>query len=789
MASSIMSAGAVIGHYRVLEPLGQGGMGVVYRAHDERLGRDVALKFLPSTALDDENARKRFRKEARALAKLSHPNIAIVYDFDSQDGVDFLVTEFIPGETLGARLSSGALPQKEVLRLGVQLADGLVAAHEAGVLHRDLKPGNLQLTPDGKLKILDFGLAQFCHLSSGATTESVSDLQCAGTLSYAAPEQLRGEPATRQTDIYSAGTVLYEMCTGRKAFGDAAAFRVMHGILHEMPKLPREHKPEISAHLEQIILKCLDKEACNRYQSATELAVDLRRLSLPSSATYAAPELSPKRPWGRIAAAVIACVLIAMAAFFARSFMKHAPAIADHPAIHSLAVLPLQNLSGSPAQDYFADGMTEELITDLAQISALRVISRTSVMSYKGSNKSLPQIARELNVDAILEGSVERVQNRVRITAQLIEAPNDQHLWAKSYEGSAADVLTLQDDVARSIANEIQIKLTAEELRRLNLPRPVNPEAHEDYLLGRYYWNKSTADSLKKSIEYLQQAVAKDPHYALAYAALSDCYYLLPDVAGAQVAKNFQQARAAALKALQLDPSLAEGHAAMASVREDYDWDWAGAEREYKEAIELNPGLGIVHEQYSNLLAETGRIPEALPEARKALELDPLSSIVNSNLASMLYFAGDYDEAIAQTRKTLALDPGSARAHRNLGRIYTALKLYPEATAEFRKAIDLSPGTPEYLAELGYAYGTWGHTKEAAEILKQLKRERARGDASDYQLAVLYIGLGDLRRAMAFLAKAVDERAAGIDQLKSSHLFDPVRAQPSFRQLVSRVGL
>ena len=788
MSSFIVGVGGIIGHYRVLELLGEGGMGVVYRAHDERLGRDVALKFLPPTSLENDVSRKRFHKEARALAKLSHPNIATVYDFDSQDSVDFLVTEYVPGETLAAKLAGGAIPQKEVLRLGMQLADGLAAAHEAGVLHRDLKPSNLQIMPDGRLKILDFGLAQFCHPSSGATTESVADLQCAGTLPYAAPEQLRGEQASTRSDIYSAGAVLYDMCTGRRAFGEGSAFKIMHSILHDMPKLPSEISPKISPLLEQIILKCLDKEPENRYQSAVELGVDLRRLSLPSSSTYIIPPRRRRMGWKKPIAAALATLAIAFLLVTRVPAIKHLLLPSMHPAIRSLAVLPLQDFSRNADQDYFADGMTEELITDLAQISALRVISRTSVMTYKGSSKPLPQIARELNVGAILEGSVERVQDRVRITAQLIQAQTDQHIWAKSYEGSVSDILTLQEKVARAIADEIQIKLTADELQRLSRPRAVNPDAHENYLLGRYYWNKRTAEAVRKSIDYLEKAIAQDPQYALAYAALSDSYHLLPDLAGSDAGESFQKARAAALKALELDPSIAEAHAAVASVKEDYDWDWNGAEKEYKQAIELNPGLGIIHAQYSNLLAETGRIGEAVPEAKKALQLDPLSSFVNSNLGSMLYFAGNYEEAITQSRKTLELDPASARSYRNLGRIYAALGLYEKATAEFQKAIELSPGTPEYLAELGYAFAMRGDTKEAETILRQLEGSFRRGDASSYQLAVVYAGMRDKKSALQLLNKALTERAAGVSYLKVTPMFAELRSEPDFQAILHQIG-
>lgn len=781
-----MTLGTIIGHYRILERLGEGGMGVVYRAHDERLGRDVALKLLPPSAFDDENARKRFHKEARVLARLNHPNIATVYDFDSHDGIDFLVTEYIPGETLACRLASTAMSQKEVLRLGMQLADGLAAAHEAGILHRDLKPANLQLTPDGRLKILDFGLAQFSQVVSSATTESVLDLPMAGTLPYQSPEQLRGEAASVRTDIYSAGAVLYEMCTGQRAFANGPPYVVIHNILHEMPKRPCEIRKNIAPQLEQIVLKCLDKESENRYQSAVELGVDLRRLSLPSTSAYVQSS-TPRSRGRRIAISAVVVFALALAtagAWWAKALVTRA----RNPAIQSVAVLPLKDYSAVPDREYFADGMTEELITDLAQIRALKVISRTSAMTYKGSSKSLPQIAKELNVDAILEGSVERFDHRVRVQAKLIRARTDVPFWTRTYDSNVSDIMTLQENVARAIVGEIQIKLTAEELRRLNKPHAVVPEAHENYLRGRYYWNQRTTAGLQNAIRYLEAAVTQDPNYALAYATLSDCYQLLPDLNGEEARPNYSRARTAALKALALDPSLAEAHASMAKLKEDYDWDWTGAEQDYKQAIELNPGLGNVHAWYANLLAETGRLPEAVNESRRALELDPLSAFVNSNLASILYFAGDYPAAFDQTSRTLQIDPQSARAHRNLGRIYVAQGELGKAIPEYRRAIELSPGTPEYLGELGYIFGRQGDRKRAEAVVSQLQRDFEQGGASSYQLAVVYAGMGDKLRAMQLLEEALDERAAGIVQLQVAHWFDDLRSDPRFQQILRRAG-
>lgn len=762
-------------------------MGVVYRAHDERLGRDVALKLLPPTAFNDENARKRFHKEARVLARLNHPNIATVFDFDSQNGIDFLVTEYIPGETLASRLASGTMPTNEVLRVGMQLADGLVAAHEAGVLHRDLKPANLQLTPDGRLKILDFGLAQLSQTLSTDTTQSVMDLPMAGTLPYQAPEQLRGEQASARSDIYAAGAVLYEMCTGRRAFANGSPFIVIENILHEMPKRLGQIRPGASLELEQVVMKCLDKQPENRYESAVELGVDLRRVASVRTGTQTAS--SPPGILNReIAVTAILALMLAVAGaviWWAKGMLTHASA----PVVQSVAVLPLKDYSAGADQEYFADGMTEELITDLAQISALRVISRTSMMTYKGSTKSLPQIAKELNVDAVLEGSVERFDHHVKVQAKLIRAQTDVPFWTRTYERNVGDILTLQEDVAKAIADEIQIKLTAEELRRLNKPRAVNPEAHENYLRGRYYWNQRTNTGVQMSVEYLQKAIAIDPHYALAYAALSDSYHLLPELAGSSGKDNFEKARSAAQQALRLDPSSAEAHAALAKVMEDYDWNWDGAESEYRQAIELNSGLPTLHAWYSNLLTERGRVTEALSEARKAQQLDPLSSYANSNLALIFYYAGQYEDALAQSQKTLALDPANARSHRTIGCAYAAQQSYNKAIPELKKAIELSPGTPEYIAELGYVYAVMGQREQTREILNQLESSVERGAASAYSLAVVYAGTANRERTLQLLQQAVTEKAAGVVELGISPLFKGLRRDPAFQEILKQLGL
>ncbi len=753
--------GQTLGHYRILEKVAAGGMGVVYRARDEQLDRDVALKVLPSGTLSDDTARRHFRKEAMALAKLNHPNIETVYEFGTQDGIDFLVMEYVPGKTLADRLRGGTLPEKDLVALGIQIAAALEEAHERGIVHRDLKPANIAITEKGRAKILDFGLAKLLRPVEEGTTLTLTDSRAAaGTLPYMPPEQLTGEPVDARADIYTIGAVLYEMATARRAYPEEQTSRLIDAILHQPPVAPRALNSRISTGLETIILKCLDKDPDRRYQSATELLVDLRRLPLSSSGYIPPPP--PTSVWHGVAKLIAygAAGLLALAVGLAAmnvGGLRDRLMVRTRPAqIRSIAVLPLGNLSGDPREDYFADGMTEALITELAQIGGLRVISRTSVMVYKGAKKPLPQIARELQVDAVVDGSVQRSEDKVRINAELIEASTDRHLWAKSYERDLRDILTLQSAVAKAIADEVQIKLTPQEQARLAKSRPVNPEAFEAYLAGRFYWNKRTAEGLEKSIAYFQRAIAKDPNYALAYAGLADSYHVLPELSAVPVEVAFPKARSAALKALEIDDSLGEAHSALANVKEDYDWDWKGAEEQYKRAIELSPGHVLAHVSYSNLLFELGRLPEALSEARVAQQLDPLSAIANDNLSGVLYYAGLYDQAVEQCRKTLDIDPMSPQAHRHLGQVYVQKQFYGEAVSELKKAMELSRGSTEALAELGYVFGVSGKKDDARHVLLELKSAT---DASAYRLAIVYAGLAEKEKALEALKEAVNRRS------------------------------
>ncbi len=754
--------GRTLGHYRILEQIGAGGMGVVYRARDERLDRDVALKVLPPGNLADEDARKRFRNEALALAKLNHPNIASVYDFDTQEDVDFLVMEYIPGETLREKLAAGSLPEKELIHLGRQMAEGLAAAHEQGVVHRDLKPGNLRRTPDGRLKILDFGLAMLLRRPAEADlTASLSDSGvAAGTLPYMAPEQLRDETVDARTDIYAAGAVLYEMATGRRSFEESSGPRLVEAILHRSPAPPSNLNNRISQGLESIILKALDKEPGRRYQSAREMQVDLERLGAPSPETAQTAAALPR-----------------------------AARRATARQIKSLAVLPLANLSRDPEQEYSADGMTEALITDLAKIRALKVISRTSAMRYKGSNKPLREIAAELGVEGVVEGSVLRAGDRVRITAQLVHAATDTHLWAESYERDLRDILALQSEVARAIAREIQVKLSRQERARLTRARRVDPEVHEACLRARYHWNKWTGEGFAKCLEYLHQAVEKDPAYAPAYAALGVAYTFLGYWGYADEREVFPKAKAAALKALELDDTLAEAHYALGTVRWFHDWDLPACEKEYQRALELNPSDAIAQVFYAVFLSVIRADHEgAIAKGREAEALDPFRAILGALVGWILTWARQYDRAIAQSRRVLELDPGCLQAYLVLGFALVQTGLSEEGIAALERGVEISR-SPLTLGMLGLTYALSGQNVKAQQLQAELE-EKARGEhVPPMCFAWLSIGLGEKDRAFEWLEKAYEERSSQLFWLQVNRFFDPLRSDPRFHDLERRLGL
>jgi eukaryotic-like serine/threonine-protein kinase len=787
--------GETLSHYRIIEKLGGGGMGVVYRAEDTRLGRYVALKFLPAGAPSDSNAMERFKREARAASALNHPHICTVHDIGERDGRQFIVMELLEGKTLKYHIAGRAVETGEIARLGVQIAEALEAAHAKGIVHRDIKPANIFVTARDRVKVLDFGLAKLLQPSSADTTmeDSLQTRGPVGTLPYMAPEQVLGRPVDERADIYGLGMVLYEMAAGRRPFREDLASHLTDDILHKAPEGPGKFRPGIKARLDEIVLKCLEKDPAKRYQSAQEVCAALEEFATATASGGLAParDLRVSRA---LAALVVAGVLITGAIFVAakgrwRTWLGKG---STSPRIESLAVLPLANLTGDTQQDFFVDGMTDELTTDLAQIGALRVTSRTSAVQAKESKRSLPDLARVLNVDAVVEGSVARTGDRVRVTAQLIEAKTDRHLWAKSYERDSHDMMALQDELASDIAREIRVTITPAEHERLVATHSTDPVAYGYYLRGRYFWNRRTEDDLHKAKDYFEQAIAKDPSYAPPYSGLADTYFYLGYAWGHLPPKEaLPLSQAAAKKAIELDENGAEGHASLGMTRLAYDWDFRTAEDELKRAITLNPSYAHAHHIYSILLGILNRNDEALAEIRKAVDADPLSVPVRNILASRLVVSGRCEEAIAEDKKTIELNPTAVHVgyvHDRQAECYKQKGMDKEAFEE-EMASRIAKGTSaqeiEGYRKLYAKSGRKGFLQQRLQVaLAKWNKDHWHGDAAD--VAQIYIDMGDMDNAYAWVDKAIEVRSTILFWILQNR--GAFRADPRFEEMKRKMG-
>jgi serine/threonine protein kinase/tetratricopeptide (TPR) repeat protein len=776
--------GKTISHYRIAEKLGAGGMGEVYRAFDEHLQRDVAVKVLPDGVLNDEDARTRFRKEALALSRLNHQNIETVFDFDTQDCIDCLVMEYIPGQTLAQRLTAGSFPEKEMIKLGTQLAEGLAAAHEQGVIHRDLKPGNLMVTPDGRLKILDFGLAKLIQpLSETASTGSAAGT-LVGTFPYMAPEQLCGESVDARTDLYAVGNVLYEIATGRRPFCDDTAPKLTESILHHDPVPPRAMNSRISRRLDEIIMKCLDKDPENRYQSARELLVDLRRISV-AEARPQSIETATKRRWW-VPAAVLASLILLTAAGYVFWRSRSPQAMPPQGKI-MLAVLPFNNLSGDPEQEYFSDGLTEEMIAQLGGLAPERlgVIARTTVMTFKHTAKTIGQIAGDLKVHYILESSVRREADQVRVTAQLIQSSDQTHLWAKSYTHELTGVLRVQAEIARDISNSLALILLPGKAESPASRDGVNAEAFDLYLRGRQFFRLGTQDGLLRSLDYYQRALVLDPIYAASYSGIADSYVLLGGYGFLSPQATFPRAMAAAARALELNETLPQVHASLAYAKMHYDWDWKAAEREFRRAIELNPSFPAAHHWYALYLVWMGRESEALREIRMARECDPFSLDISINESWIHYFARDYNVAIRKLCQVLEIEPNRMTARYKLGFAYVQEGMYGRAILEFQE-VQKSFKYP--IAVLAWSYALAGNKTMALKIADEHRRS-VYGGPDNYELALVHTALGNKEDAFQSLDKAYEEKNPSMVYIKVEPAFDSLRPDPRFQSLLRRMNL
>jgi TolB-like protein len=767
-------------HYKVLSKLGEGGMGEVFLALDTKLERQVALKVLPEEMAGNSRRWQRFVREARVIAALNHPNIITIYAVEEADGRHFFAMELVEGETLERLIPRNGLELDRFFAIATPLVDALAAAHRQGILHRDLKPDNVMLARDGRVKVLDFGVAktigghdktEAAGIARRALTEEGSVL---GTARYMSPEQACGEPVDARTDIFSLGIVLFEMATGGYPFQGRTAPEVLSSILRDEPPLAHALRRELPGRLGALIHRCLQKTAELRYGSAEELGRDLDAVRREAAAAPAHEglERTVAEPVARVRAGE-------------RSIGGSvAASVTNARATPALAVLPLTDLGGGP--DYFVEGLTEELITAVAKVGSLRVISRQSVMRYRGSDKLLSEIARELGVDHVLEGSVLRAGDRVRISLQLIRADPEEHLWAERYERDIGDVLSVQSEVARAVAAEIRGRLTTTDDEKLIPPKPVAAEVLEAYLKGRHYWRKRTLDGLEKAVACFQQAIEADPTHAASHAGLAESWAIMGQFRpgfGALAAR----AKAAARKAVELDPSLADAHVSLGFVSFFYEWNWAQAEAELKRGIELAPSHANAHHWYWSLLMCTGRRDEARREIRRAVELDPLSPLLVTNYGLHHHLNRNYDRALEQLGKALDLEPTFLATHLNLWRVHELRGAHDEAVVALRAAL-LAAGHADIAATLGEEYPRLGYGPAVAATADRLAHEPASRlpiESSTW----MYLADGQIERALALVEESFEKRRAGLVWMAVAPDWDPLEKEPRFHQILELVGL
>ncbi|HSE65194.1 MAG TPA: protein kinase [Thermoanaerobaculia bacterium] len=760
-------ARTLLGRYEVLAPLGAGGMGEVYRARDLRLGREVAVKILPEHLSGDPIALIRFEREARAVAALSHPNLLAIYDFGADGGVNFAVTELLRGETLRGALSAGAMPWRRAVEVGAALADGLAAAHSRGIVHRDLKPANIFLTEEGRVKILDFGLARWVQNpadgepnSAPTTPDPTRPGTVLGTVGYMSPEQVRGETTTGSSDLFAFGCVLHEMLTGRATFPGSTALERMAAILRDEPPPPSRLAPDVPPDLDRVVASCLEKSPSRRPSSAEELAASLRGLLsvVGTDSTVAASgarAAAPKRG----------------------SRTK------------SLAILPFINPAADPEMDYLSEGITESLINGLSQLRKLRVMARSTMFRYRG-DADPQQVGRELGVGTVLSGRVASRPGVLSISAELVDASNGWRLWGARYDRPPADLLAVQEEIAREITSNLKLTLEPEQKKRLARRYEANREAYPLYLKGRYHWNKGTVAGFQKAMELFHEAIEKDPAYALAWAGVSDCYAMLgmDRYAALPPREAYPKAKAAARKALEIDDTLAEGHTSLAYALL-ISWEFAAAEEEFRRAIQLNPGYAQAHHFYGFLLSARGRDDESLAQFRQALEADPLSLIINADYGWAFYCAHRYPEAVEQLQKTIDMDARFPQSYLWLGLAHQASGQFERSIAAFDEGVRLTNGNPTFVAGRGVTLVAAGRRSEAEAILADFEERAKTQYVPMASMVQMNIALGHIDRAFEWLEKAADYRASFMLPIRVYPFFDPIRSDPRFSRLLETHGL
>jgi serine/threonine-protein kinase len=772
--------GTRLGPYKIISQLGSGGMGEVYRARDVRLDRDVAVKVLTDKLAGDPDAILRFEREAKAIAALSHPNILAIHDFDRDQDLYYVVTEFLEGETLRRKI--GSLSWRRAVEYGLEIAKGLAAAHSKGVVHRDLKPENIFITTDGRVKILDFGLAQIRppkNPAGGDVIQDITEETVLGTVGYMSPEQIRSQSVDGRTDIFSLGCVLYEMVSGKKPFDSETMYETVARVLREDPPDLSETGKRVPVELQRLILHCLEKNPEERFQSAHDAAYNLKTVmnladTLQTSTGLIDSRVSRNRFFWF---AILAVLFIVSAGLFWVSL--------GIGRVRSLAVIPLSNMTHDPNFDYLGEGISESVTNRLSELSSLRIMAPSTVNRFRTMDNPV-EIGKRLKVDAVLAGNILKQGEHIVVRVNLVDARDGAGIWGEQYTRINLDFLSLQNDIAREIARALDLQLSGEQEKQLTKAQTTNQDAYRSYLLGRYFWNRRTADGLRQAKQHFQEAIQMDPLYAMAYAGLADCYAMMGSYDLVEPQDAYARARAAAEQALTIDERLAEAHNSLAHISMYY-WDWPKAEREFKRALDLKQNYAIAHQWYANYLAIMGRNREALEEARLALDLDPLSLSVTVVLGRQYYIAGQFEEAIHSFQKALDVDPQYGPAYAALGQAYLQMHKYDQGITAINKSIELSPQTTDYKAILAYAYVVAGKKDKAELLLSEL--QGTEHYVSPVYIAMIYTGLGNKDKAFAWLEKAYQEHSEYLSFVKVEPEFEPLRTDQRYTNLMRSLGL